>query len=719
MKRKASEGAITNGKSKKRAISDEEAQSKFRKGLFDTKVLEQYTDSYKISEPYKHAVISNLIDDTLLRFVRDEIRNHLSFTPKETDIYRIHQSGDLANLDGLDDSSLAKLPSLLTLRDALYSTAFRKYVSHIADAGPLSGRKTDMAINVYTPGCHLLCHDDVIGSRRVSYILYLTDPDKPWRKEWGGALRLYPTETFRDEEGVEMKIPTPDFTVSIPPAWNQLSFFAVQPGESFHDVEEVYVRGEGESEEEDEGRVRMAISGWYHIPQEGEEGYEPGLEAKLAEKSSLQQLQSKTDKYDLPQPQWREIAPSTAEEQDNDDDDGEEQLTESDLEFLLRFIAPTYLTPTTVEELNDLFTEDSSLRLSSLLAPNFSTRLREFLETAERDPNIHAIGPLAPNSGIARPPHKHRFLYRHPAAPEMGATPQTPYDELVDEFFPSAQFAKWLGLVTGCTIIRTNIVARRFRRGMDYTLATAYEEEEPLLEVCLNITPSGGWGEGEDGGNGEADSDGDGYEDDDNDDAIPASEDAKAKTKDKPKDDTNPPSLGGYEVYMAADDSPSHTRQTADPAIYQSNDDGDDGVLFTSPPSWGTLNVVLRDTGVLRFVKFVSAAARGDRWDVGGEFGAPGGAHDGADEVGVAASFLVVVDDEVHAGEDGGGQSRAVVAEDLDGDDVGAVGDAEGVAGGGAGAVGAVAVAVVVVAGVEGEAFAGAAGEGVVRDVDA
>lgn len=91
-------------------------------------------------------MIQNLVDDTLLRSVRNEIRENISFTPKETDIYKIHQSGDLANLDGLDDSSLRRLPSLLTLRDALYSSAFRKYVSTIADAGPLSGVKTDMAV---------------------------------------------------------------------------------------------------------------------------------------------------------------------------------------------------------------------------------------------------------------------------------------------------------------------------------------------------------------------------------------------------------------------------------------------------------------------------------------------------------------------------------------------------------------------------------------------
>lgn len=126
--------------------------------LFDRplKPLLPLTFTYHLSHrSYKHAVIQNLVNDTLLRNVRNEIREHISFTPKETDIYKIHQSGDLANLDGLDDSALKRLPSLLTLRDALYSSAFRKYLASITGSGPLSGLKTDMA--VVSLNC-FLCH---------------------------------------------------------------------------------------------------------------------------------------------------------------------------------------------------------------------------------------------------------------------------------------------------------------------------------------------------------------------------------------------------------------------------------------------------------------------------------------------------------------------------------------------------------------------------------
>ncbi|KAI4701542.1 hypothetical protein J4E81_003282 [Alternaria sp. BMP 2799] len=628
--------APAHGKAKKkRTISDDEAHNNFRSGLFDSKVLEGYTSEYADSQPYKHAVIHNLVDDTLLRNVRNEIREHIHFTPKETDIYKIHQSGDLANLDGLHDSALKRLPSLLTLRDSLYSSAFRKYLSSITGSGPLSGVKTDMAVNVYTPGCHLLCHDDVIGSRRVSWILYLLDPDIPWKPEWGGALRLYPTEHLETPDGDKVRVPQPDFSLSIPPAWNQLSFFTVQPGESFHDVEEVYRRGLEEKAEEDGGRVRMAISGWFHIPQEGEEGYEEGLEEKLAEKSSLAQLQGgKADVFDEPQSHW--VDNPDWEEQAKQEDD---ELTENDIDFLIKFMNPNYLVPDTVEELSNMFGDESSLRLAQFLSNKFSARLREYLESKD-----HEANPSLPNNphskesmvGVARPPHKQRYLYRKaiqpiPTTPYPENDGMTPYDDLVDILFPHPAFMKWISLVTGITLTKSNIFARRFRRGLDYTLATAYEEEDPQLEVCLGITPSRGWGdedeEPEEGAEEETKQNG--------------SSSKKSKKKGKAKEPEPKPEeeVGGYEMYMAGEDDADHTsvptgeaststgagqrrKAKADPAIYKSAaDDEDDGILFSQPAAWNNLAIVLRDRGVLRFTKYVSKSAKGDRWDVCAEYG--------------------------------------------------------------------------------------------------
>jgi len=640
VKRKADavEEPSANGDSKKPATAAHGMHDRFGEGLFDAATVKGYASEYAASEPYKHAVVSGLIDDSLLRSVRTEILDNIHFTPKETDIYKIHQSGDLANLDGLDPAALEKLPSLLKLRDALYSKDFREWVSHVSGAGPVSGKKTDMAVNVYVPGCHLLCHDDVIGSRRVSYILYLTNPDKPWKAEWGGALRLYPVDDKIGEDGKMYKVPQSEWTKVIPPAWNQLSFFAVQPGESFHDVEEVYRRAQGESAEDDGGRFRMAISGWFHIPQPGEEGYEPGLEERLAEKSSLQQLQGRADEFDEPQNVWidSEVKGLPAV---GGDKDHKEDLTEKDLEFLLQYLTPNYLTPDTVEELNELFAEESMLQLSNFLNQKFSDRLREQLE--DKDGITRS-----PEFKTSRPPHKHRYQYLQPSE-DQRAGDSMPYEQLLNDLLPSLPFRKWLSLATGLALKKCSVLARQFRKSLDYQLAQSYEGEDPQLEYTLSITPTRGWGadeqaDGEDGGADGVASGG-------------APLNGKGKDVQPQEGEVDGDNVGGYELYMAGDDAdsddegsddgvdipanagkPSHTQSAtgagdrrsakrqqpkkADPAVYQAaaDEDEDDGILISNPASWNTMSIVLRDKGTLKFVKYVSQAAEGDRWDLTG-----------------------------------------------------------------------------------------------------
>jgi prolyl 3-hydroxylase /prolyl 3,4-dihydroxylase len=198
----------------------------------------------------------------------------------------VNQTGDLASLSYLTATQLNLLPNLLVLRDALYSPKFRAFVQAVTGCGALSGTKQDMSVNSYTKGCHLLNHDDVIGTRRVSYILYMPLPHyQGWQPEWGGALELYPVKTTSAGEG---GAPEPEAIPSkcIPPSWNQFIFFEVQPGKSFHSVEEVVV-GEGE-----DGRQRLSISGWFHAAQEGEEGYDPN-EKRGEFQSSREQLVSR------------------------------------------------------------------------------------------------------------------------------------------------------------------------------------------------------------------------------------------------------------------------------------------------------------------------------------------------------------------------------------------------------------------------------------------
>ncbi|RSM12960.1 hypothetical protein CDV31_006061 [Fusarium ambrosium] len=605
MKRKAGSRAHASAaisKKPKPSLSTEVAKERFRAGLFDKDVLDSYTTQYAESAPYKHAVINGLVNDELLRSVRAEIKANVEFTPKETDIYKIHQSGDLANLDGLDDESLSKLPSLLKLRDAIYSESFRDYVSHITACGPLSGRKTDMAINIYTPGCYLLCHDDVIGSRRVSYILYLVDPDNSWKPEWGGALRLFPIQELKDKDGEVAKTPLPDVTKVIPPAWNQLSFFAVQPGESFHDVEEVYHAATKKQLEKDGGRVRMAISGWFHIPQLGEEGYIEGEEERNAKNSGLMQLQGNPAQYDMPQPQVIKVDSSQS---------GQEGFDEADLEFLLKYLSPTYLVPDTLDQISSHFNEVFEITLTDILCKKFAKRLRDYVEAEEKKPTPEDTPTIEKTSSwrVAKPPHKYRYLYQQPSGPDQLRTSQeeSPITELLDIFLPSRQFRQWLQMATNTTIESADLLARRFRRGLDYTLATGHEGKA-RVEINLGFTPTPGWGDDEE-------------EEEEKEETKKNDKEAKTNGKDKgkavEKDEPAPKEadeVGGQEIFMSGDDDADE-----DAAVYKTGSD-DDNILFFQAAAWNKMTIVLRDSGALKFIKYISKSAKGDRWDISGAF---------------------------------------------------------------------------------------------------
>lgn len=71
--------------------------------------------------------------------------------------------------------------------------------------------------------------------------------------------------------------------------------------------------------------------------------------------------------------------------------------------------------------------------------------------------------------------------------------------------------------------------------------------------------------------------------------------------------------------------SPPNGKQNGGSRSHGSSEDGDaddddDGTLLTVQPGYNRLLLVLRDEGVMRFVKYVSAAAESSRWDVCGEY---------------------------------------------------------------------------------------------------
>jgi Rps23 Pro-64 3,4-dihydroxylase Tpa1-like proline 4-hydroxylase len=549
--------------------------------IFDENFQDELASSIAGSSPYKWGTITQLLNDSLLRDVRKEVETEIHFTKKETDIYKVYQSGDLANLSGLNWDDLSRLPSLFKLREALYSSEFRDLISCVTKCGKLSGVKTDMSINTYTKGCHLLTHDDVIGSRRVSFILYLPDPDKIWKDHYGGALRLFPA--------VVPNVPEVDYSKKLVPQFNQLAFFTVQPGLSFHDVEEVRV-----------DKQRLSIQGWYHIPQRGEDGFIEGEEAETEARSTLQQLESKElEEFDFP----KEVrVPFSAFEIANYENIT--GLTESDLEYLQKYLNPDLLQLDEIEKLQKRFIDENFIEVDEFLREEVASKLRKLIRRAELDEDM-------PNTAkevefpwkVSRPPHKWRYLYMDGKQPEESTVEgvrisnQGPQEspnftllkhtthhvaslQLIDvaSFLKSVSFKKWLTLLTDLIPVSDQILVRRFRQGHDFKLATSINTDndiDAILEATLALTPSTGWESGE---------------------------------------------FGGYELSMTTDSNDGDDEDDDDPAIYKASKDGDDSVLLNTQASWNKLSLMIRDPSVLKFVKYVSYNAKGSRWDIAAQW---------------------------------------------------------------------------------------------------
>lgn len=82
--------------------------------------------------------------------------------------------------------------------------------------------------------------------------------------------------------------------------------------------------------------------------------------------------------------------------------------------------------------------------------------------------------------------------------------------------------------------------------------------------------------------------------------------------------------VGGFEAYVLADEEDEAAE------VYRRDDEQESGVLNVSAAS-NVLSLVLRDEGLMRFVKYVSAQAPGSRWDLAAQF-RPEPDEDGEDE---------------------------------------------------------------------------------------
>ncbi|PVV02244.1 hypothetical protein BB560_003309 [Smittium megazygosporum] len=564
--------------SEKAEAAPENFQDCFAQDFFSQPIKEKFKSQYEASFPYKHCQLHPIFNDQLLKDVRDEILTKLSFTQKETDIYNYDQTGDLANLDGLPLHEKLELPKIRLLRDAVYSSEFRDFVSTVTGCGPLSGKKTDMSANIYKDKSYLLLHDDVIEDRRVSFIIYLpTFEGEDWVPENGGSLELYPSIG-------NTNVPNISPSQTLPISWNRMAFFIVEPGHSFHAVEEVVALSKDVR--------RISIQGWFHVPQEGEIGYSKSVkDVSASPVSTLNQIRSGDSLFPfIPVHDSSPVDDENKDKNENQDkckdkstDEQTLQLSQEDKDYLRKFMNPEYLDEKIIVQTRDLFAEQSFIQLGKFINKNLEAEIKKLITEADKYDGLgnHKVG----KHGTAEcgrwrargPSVIRRYLELDgPSGSNTENKGGFAHEELAEslsmireELFCSAQFRKWIEYVTSVEIGGYRGSVRRFRPGLDYTLASPTGNTNPTIDANLSFTVADDpeqtklWQSGE---------------------------------------------VGGYECYITADEDDTQA------SVYKRADN--DEPLLTVPAGWNTLNLVYCEQDVLKFVKYLSASAPASRLDL-------------------------------------------------------------------------------------------------------
>jgi hypothetical protein len=173
-------------------------------------------------------------------------------------------------------------------------------------------------------------------------------------------------------------------------------------------------------------------------------------------------------------------------------------LTAAHMKHLAKYISPSYLNAETLERLAGQFTESSEVVMHNFLKPEIANAIKA--ETIKVDTEDYA--PFAKDGFRLVPDHatgesdewtlegpssKHRYLSLSHATPTSARTPTI--KNVLTDLYPSEAFRAWLGVVSTLVSLAYRTEARRFRRGLDYTLANGEEQEgEPRLDGTLGLT---------------------------------------------------------------------------------------------------------------------------------------------------------------------------------------------------------------------------------------
>jgi Rps23 Pro-64 3,4-dihydroxylase Tpa1-like proline 4-hydroxylase len=593
------------------------------KEILNISDLESRRDSLHASNenafPFPHLVLDPLCQESSLRAIMKECAE-MTFTFKESDLFKVYQSSDLSNLS---ESSASKVPNLFKLREELYSERYRALISQVMGVGNLTD-KTDMSINIYAQSCHLICHDDVVATRSVAYIIYLTDPDDAWdARADGGALELYaldeahpaPQKKSKSKSKKEAEqeqeqeppqgIPMATPCASIPPKFNTLAMFRIQAGRSYHSVQEVYAPD----------KTRLSISGWFHTA-----GTPPGSDQdhllKIANLGEDSRDVFTVAKHAPDEKYANSLSPAEAKE-------------------LSAWINPIYLTQDVISQLHDTFVEQECIQLHKFLSNAVITDLARAVRCESDTPTVHADYERGVGGGwaVKGPAHKQRYLVLPPSTDSKVYNPSTPctadnFSSLIGGMLSKIRgdllllpsFMRYLSLLTGQCPAQLLSEIRRFRPGLDYSIAhMGMLSARDHLDFSMCFVDV----------------------------AAPASAPAagkktskKQKANSKTLAEWQSGDLGGFVSYVKADETLTADsvraveadevfNSTAAAAARAAGSDDDeeeeeeeeeediDEGLTTLEPGFNVLSIVLRRKNQMHFVKYVnSSAGSSSRWDI-------------------------------------------------------------------------------------------------------
>lgn len=159
------------------------------------------------------------------------------------------------------------------------------------------------------------------------------------------------------------------------------------------------------------------------------------------------------------------------------------------------------------------FIEESHIQLTKFLHPQFASNLSHQLSASDLEDGLynsirkntipsHDSGLSSGRWKINGPPHTRRYCTLPSNLPDDLFFRESEESLLsLELLFQSTSFRNWISLVTG--LLPTGVIAqvRRFRPGLDYTLATGTNEEEGgRIDVVLGCTPGETWEDGDCGG---------------------------------------------------------------------------------------------------------------------------------------------------------------------------------------------------------------------------